>query len=338
MKRILMRLLALMTVLLMLMPMAQAAEFGAQETSLVIRFPYEGMTFSLYRVAERGADGSFVKTDKFARVPVDLSQAEAEDFPVLAETLAYYVQWQQIPPDATATIGAGRAVRFSSLRPGLYLVTAGTVTVNGKTYTAKPLLVELTAEQSGGGEAIYSPKPGELPPAGGDETVSRKVLKIWDDAGAEQRPAFITVHLLRDGKVVETVRLRAEDQWRWRWDDLSEDHEWTVVEEPVAGYTTEIRLEGITFVITNSRALPPGDDPTPPGGEDPPGGDDPPGGENPPDDDDPPSGDDPDPEDKTDEPKLPQTGLLWWPVPVLAGAGMMLFTAGWLSGRREDDE
>ena len=35
--------------------------------------------------------------------------------------------------------------------------------------------------------------------------------------------------------------------------------------------------------------------------------------------------------------KLPQTGVLWWPVPVLAAAGLALLVAGRLSGKKKDE-
>ena len=36
--------------------------------------------------------------------------------------------------------------------------------------------------------------------------------------------------------------------------------------------------------------------------------------------------------------KLPQTGQLWWPVPILAGAGMILFVIGWILHRKWSQE
>ncbi|KIR03186.1 hypothetical protein P261_02001 [Lachnospiraceae bacterium TWA4] len=36
--------------------------------------------------------------------------------------------------------------------------------------------------------------------------------------------------------------------------------------------------------------------------------------------------------------RLPQTGLLWWPVPILACAGLVLFMIGWIIKRRGTDE
>ncbi|MDO4269275.1 MAG: hypothetical protein Q4C73_12450, partial [Eubacteriales bacterium] len=39
------------------------------------------------------------------------------------------------------------------------------------------------------------------------------------------------------------------------------------------------------------------------------------------------------------EERLPQTGMLWWPVPILAVSGLLLFAFGWTRSQRgEDDE
>ena len=35
------------------------------------------------------------------------------------------------------------------------------------------------------------------------------------------------------------------------------------------------------------------------------------------------------------KPTLPQTGQLWWPVPLLACGGMLCFLAGWVKNRRD---
>lgn len=42
---------------------------------------------------------------------------------------------------------------------------------------------------------------------------------------------------------------------------------------------------------------------------------------------------DPPPPTTEPDPTLPQTGQLWWPVPLLAAAGMTLFAAGWVLTR-----
>lgn len=38
-----------------------------------------------------------------------------------------------------------------------------------------------------------------------------------------------------------------------------------------------------------------------------------------------------------EEPKLPQTGMLWWPVPLLAVGGMIFFIVGWVKQRTDGD-
>lgn len=83
-------------------------------------------------------------------------------------------------------------------------------------------------------------------------------------------------------------------------------------------YTVTVSREGITFVVTNTLTEELPDEPTPEGPlpEVP--------EENIPD------------EPVPQGPALPQTGVLWWPVPLLACAGMALFLAGWARRRSEE--
>ena len=137
------------------------------------------------------------------------------------------------------------------------------------------------------------------------DTVTRKVLKVWNDAGQErERPDRITIQLLKNGEIYDTVTLSERNNWRYSWNDLPKygknglPIDWRVVEVTPDGYTVSITQEAGTFVVTNTPIQPPENPPvTPP--------------VNPP---------------KT--PTLPQTGALWWPVPVLAAAGLLLIAAG----------
>lgn len=47
----------------------------------------------------------------------------------------------------------------------------------------------------------------------GNSTVTRRVLKVWKD-NKENRPKEITVQLIGDGKVVDTVKLSEGNSWR----------------------------------------------------------------------------------------------------------------------------
>ena len=82
------------------------------------------------------------------------------------------------------------------------------------------------------------------------------VNKVWDDADDFDgfRPDSITIHLLADGEVVQTVEIAPDEDGNWSYtftgllkNSKGEEIEYTVTEEPVEGYETEI--EG--FEITN---------------------------------------------------------------------------------------
>lgn len=86
------------------------------------------------------------------------------------------------------------------------------------------------------------------------ETVSRKVVKVWDDSGYEaNRPAEISVELLENGQVFDTVVLNADNNWQYEWNELNKDSEWSVREASLSGnYTSSVSLDGNVFIITNT--------------------------------------------------------------------------------------
>ncbi len=139
----------------------------------------------------------------------------------------------------------------------------------------------------------YSPSE---PPSGITE---RTVQKVWDDDGYEKkRPNKITVYLLRNGDVFDSVVLSEETGWSYTWGELEmydEDGEyitWSLSEQSLSAYTASVTLNGYTFVLTNSYK----------------------------------------------KPYLPRTGVVWWPVPMLAGGGLLFLTAGVLVKKRREDE
>ena len=98
-----------------------------------------------------------------------------------------------------------------------------------------------------------------------EEKISRKVLKIWDDKGYEDKRAKeISVQLLRDGQVYETVTLTNDNGWRYTWNDLPARYTWTIAEKELTGYTVKVGQEGITYTIKNTY-IPPKTPPEEPG-------------------------------------------------------------------------
>ena len=125
-----------------------------------------------------------------------------------------------------------------------------------------------------------------------------KVVKVWKDAcHPERRPKSITIQLLCDGTVTETITLPHNGKWQYTFTNLNMSHTWTVKEERVTGYyDPKYTAQNGVIKITNTCNRP----------------------------------------GKHHSGHLPQTGQLWWPVPVLLSAGLLLVVIG-LVRRREDD-
>ena len=268
-----------------------------QEGSLVIEYPYGGVEFELFLVATGTDTGNMVIAEDFASYPIHW-EGNARN---LALTLQGYIVRDQIEPLALATTNDIGYAHFDNLAEGYYLIMGNhlleedLVTFPQPTMVMMPLLHE--------GEACYrvrvKPKYERRSCSGGMEF---HVLKVWDDDHHPQRPAEVTVDLLCDGEIWDTVVLSGANNWRHSWDNLPPMHLWTVTEREPKDYSVEVTRDGESFVITNYRPkVQPPTEPTPP-------------------------------------PDIPQTGMLWWPVPVLLLAGLTLIVWGWLCRRRSAEE
>lgn len=344
------------------LPRAYAlAPIEDRSCSLTVDFAYPGVPFRLYRVGDLSPEGRFSPAGDFADYPVSFRGLDSAGWRAMAETLAGYADRDGLTPLAQGEIGESGTLLFSDLRTGLYLgvgqrTGVSTVGDDGRettTYvTPEPFLVSLPhwqEEDSWLYDVTVTPK-FELSQ---EDSVMRRVLKVWDDAGyTDRRPSQIRVDLLRDGEVYDTVTLSAENNWRYVWENLDNRYQWRVSERSLSGYRVSVSLRGVTFVITNTYTPPPPDNPPPdnPPPENPPPENPPP--ENPPPEeppteipDNPPPLADVEPEPPEDEDPvtledpevpladLPQTGQLWWPVPLLAMGGMFLFLLGWVRRR-----
>lgn len=300
-----------------------------RETTLSLQFRYNnaaiaGVRFRLYRVADVSESVRFTLSGDFQNYKVNLNHLDADGWSAAGNTLAVYAEADRINPLAVRSTDSSGQLTFGTLNVGLYLVTAESKTIGKKTYRSAPFLVSLPSLENDIWQytVLVEPKSTmESQPDGGGErpnpdTEEVTVLKIWDDEGhQEQRPQEIEVSLLRDGSVHRTVILNEENYWRYTWNDLSSQYDWTVVEHSLSEPYWVTYTENVTVLkITNTYMEDISDEP-PPGGEKP---------------------DEVEPtmvEDIPDDPiptgKLPQTGLLWWPVPILTIVGLTLFSIGW---------
>lgn len=308
----------LIFVFILALPVCASEIDASGKTDLQIHFPHHGTPFELYRVATADSNGTYKATAAFRNLPVDLSSGQAD-----ASVLESYVRLWELEPTVSNAVGWGDYANFEQLDEGLYLIISRHITTQGTTFKAQPLLIALPVYDPDDNTTIrqfsISPKVIMIPPHT-DDFISQKVMKVWkhqDDSNPV--PDEVTIHLLCDGKVYDTQVLNDGNNWTYRWDNLEPDHMWSVAEEPVKDYLVSVMKSGITFVVTNTyhasaKPTEPTDptDPTTPNPTDP-------------------------PSDGGGTPSLPQTGVLWWPVPILTMSGLVFFVAGWQLRRREED-
>lgn len=328
-------------------------------------------TFTLYKVADIDGQLQFKLTNTFGDegkkdIFNKINERGFNDWSTLASTIGGYLGGAN---SVTERSDANGVLSFTGLETGLYYLT-GEVTGGAPgtyRYTPTPVMLVLPswngadwdfdADGMGKFRQEYVQVPVVPTP-----TVSRRVLKVWNDAGYEnRRPESVQVQLIGNGEVYDTATMTADSRWAAvQWDGLDANVNWQVAEVlNSTRYTPSIVRDdttGITFVITNTYNPPDGGDPD---GPDEPGGGG--GGTEVPDPEVPTTDiDDPDtprtdnpglpddpgvPEEPVEEiedpdvpladlPNLPQTGQLWWPVPLLAVGGVAMILTGLI--RRRD--
>lgn len=283
--------------------------------SLSVEFSYDdapvvGAAFNVYRVGDISyEDGKYVLrlSGAYKDCPVKVDGLDDVQFQKAADTLAGYVGLDGHKPMAAITTDAQGKAKLEKLNAGLYLLMGDPLQTEEGIYVVENQLVILPFAENTAGDWTYdltiTPK-AEFEPKG-PEPLHITVVKVWDDKhnGTIERPVSVTVHLLRNGEKFDTVVLSEETSWRHEWSGLDRSYSWSVAEEVPTDYTVSINLQGTAFIITNTAKEPP---PTPPPSPTPP-------------------------------PKIPQTGQLWWPVPVLMLVGIGLLAMGFI-WRKEDED
>ena len=280
-----------------------------------------GAKFSIYRVADADETGELTVRSEFDEFDLDIRGKNDRRWREMAQTLESYVLRRELTPaDSGKTDKTGMLTfptQGKTLAAGLYLVIGERHTQGGNGYDAEPFFVLLPTQDLENNEWVYdvsaNVKFGKTPVPDDGDTVTRKVLKVWDDDGAgDSRPQEITVELLRNGKVYDTVKLSEKNNWRYTWLDLDADARWSVTEKTVSGYTVSITREGITFVVTNTKKPDRTDTP-----------------------DTPVKPSNPSKPSSPAKPTLPQTGAVWWHVEALALSGLVFLILGALDRKTE---
>ena len=270
-----------------------------RESTLTLSFGESGegfpeVEFSLYPVASLTEEGEYALTGDFAQYPVSLEDLDSSGLRSLAQTLDAYVARDTLTPLLSQETGEDGRVSFEGLSPGLYLVLGESYTQDTTVYTPSPLL-------------FYLPGQGEDGSWEHEVTASCKFdREETTDATVSRKVQKVWKDNGNQSKRPEMVFVQLlENGAVVDTVALSEENNWEYTWEGLDASSrwqvAETNVpDGYTVTVTQEGTLfvvtntYPGKTP----------------------------------------PKLPQTGLLWWPVPLLACAGLVLVIAGAGARRR----
>ena len=267
--------------------------------------PISGMQFDAYLISTVDECGELTVIDRYQEYADDLDIRGKDDerWQAMTQVLAREIMLDndQKPSRSVVTDADGVAA-FTDIPMGLYLIIGHGVEKDGYVYSTSPFFAIVPEQDMSSNswnyDVVANAKPGREP-----VKADYEVIKVWkDDCHKDQRPQSITISLICDGDVYDTITLPYNGAWKYTWKNLETNHQWTVAEKAVDGYRTEeIRQEGNTFIITNTCNKP--DVPTEPG-----------------------------------KPALPWTGQLWWPVPILIAVGLLFVVIGLVRRRGAANE
>ncbi|MEE0969755.1 MAG: Cna B-type domain-containing protein, partial [Clostridia bacterium] len=230
-----------------------------------------GAELSVYYVATvlLDDDGNLMYdyTDDFKQFDTAIDDTE------LATKLDAFVSQHNVPSTKITTNIDGTAL-CNGLPLGLYFIKQ-TGAVEGFA-PCTPFLVTVPNEKDG--EYLY--KVNASPKTEVARLVSITIKKVWNTDKSTEAAESVTVQLLKNGRVVKTAILNAQNNWQITYADMPESDTYSIKEVNIPkGFTATYKQEDYVFTVTNTSTL-------------------------------------------------IQTGQLIWPIPVLAGGGMILIAVG----------
>lgn len=256
---------ALLTVALLLSFVGLTAEAAgmvdtAQSGSLSLTYSYNGQAFSgirirIYRVASVSQFADFSLQGSFSQLPVEVNNIKSQDeWRQLASTLSSYVTSKAIACDSEAVTDRNGTVSFPSLPLGLYLVEGVRVEQeNGYCQFDSFMLSLPNLDENDQWVYNVTAKPKSSFQEVKPKEITYTVNKLWKDQGFEHlRPQTVSVQLYRNGSLMETVTLSADNNWHYSWTTTDDGALWQVVEAAVPnGYRVTMEQKNTFFFVTN---------------------------------------------------------------------------------------
>lgn len=209
----------------------------------------KGAEITIYKVGDVVVENSNLI---FKNVPeINLCKIDFTKVENITTSMVECVQNTSVEKETDMTDSEGK-VSFTNLDLGLYLVVQ---TNEVKGYSKIDSYLTMIPEEIDN-KWIYNIT--STPKIEIHQTIDVKVIKVWNKQNENSKlPEFVTIQLLKDDEVLDTVELNNENNWTYTWLDIEKSDKYTVKEINIPdGYTATYKNEGYTFTITNTDKLP----------------------------------------------------------------------------------
>ena len=209
--------------------------------------PIQGAELSLYRVAKVSLNSeknlSYNFTDAFEDCGFEL------DDPALSAKLDALVKENSVSAQKLVTDAHGK-VTFANLPLGLYFVKQTNAVADYAPCTS--FLVTVPSESADGYVYDVNASPKTDVAKLTDITIKKK----WNTDASAKAADSVTVQLLKDGAVVKTATLGAQNKWQVTYTDMPESDAYSIKEVNVPkGFTATYSKSGYVFTVTNTSSL-----------------------------------------------------------------------------------
>lgn len=209
--------------------------------------PISGAELSLYHVATVSLNSKNNLSYTFTNAFEDCGCAL--DDPALSVKLDAFVKKHTVSAEKLVTDDHGK-VTFTNLPLGLYFVRQTNTVAGYAPCTSFLVMVPNQNDDSYVYDVNASPKTDVA------KLKDITIKKVWNTDASTEAVDSVTIQLLRDGVVVETATLSAQNNWQVIYTDMPESDVYSIVEVNIPkGFTATYSQRGYVFTVTNSASL-----------------------------------------------------------------------------------
>lgn len=213
----------------------------------------EGAELTIYKVAdarEKDHNLVFEYVKELEECPVSLEDLESA-------TVSSEIE-KCIPNDMDGIVkvtDSDGSVKYEDLDLGLYLVKQTNKVEGFSKIDSFLVMIPKVIDNKWVYDVEATPKTDII------RVINIDVKKVWNTSTSNTNhtiniPKSITVELLLNDEVIDTITLSKENDWKYTWVDLEKSDMYTVREKNVPkGYTVTYQKEDNSFIVTNTSSL-----------------------------------------------------------------------------------